>query len=125
MAGSLALLGAIIAVAAQTNAPAEVLAYFQSPASGKNEPASSLFLRYGCAGCHEIPGVAGAKGRAGPSLADYSDRLYVAGALRNEPANLIRWIVNPRAIEPRTAMPVTGISEGEAARLAEYLLRQD
>ncbi len=33
------------------------------------------------------------------------------GTLSNEPANLIRWIMDPRAIEPVTAMPDVGVDE--------------
>ena len=34
-----------------------------------------------------------------------------------------RWIVNPKQFDPRTAMPVTGISLGEARDVAAYLYR--
>jgi cytochrome c2 len=34
----------------------------------------------------------------------------------------VRWIVNPRAVSPKTAMPVTGISEADARHVAAYLL---
>jgi cytochrome c len=123
MAGSLALLGAIIAAVTPSSVPGDVLPSSQTPMADATEPAAPLFFRYGCGGC--IPGIPGASGRAGPSLAEFSERLYIAGALRNERTNLIRWIVDPRAIQPRTAMPETGISEAEAASLAGYLLRSD
>ena len=78
--------------------------------------------RYGCAGCHTIPGVRGASGRVGPPLQRFAGRVYVGGVLTNRPDHLVRWIVNPRAVSPRTAMPVTGISEAEARHVAAYLL---
>jgi cytochrome c2 len=37
---------------------------------------------------------------------------------------MIRWIVNPRAVNPGTAMPVTGISPAEARHVAAYLYAQ-
>lgn len=79
-------------------------------------------IRYGCAGCHNIPGVPGARGEVGPPLSGFDRRLYIAGALTNEPHNLVRWLVNPSAVDPHTAMPVTGISEAEARVVAAYLL---
>jgi cytochrome c1 len=87
-----------------------------------DHPAQALMIRYGCAGCHTIPGVPGARGQAGPSLDGFAGRLYVGGTATNNSANLVRWLVNPRAIDPRTAMPVTGISEAEARSVADYLL---
>src|SRR4051812_49992898 len=42
-----------------------------------------LMRHYGCAGCHEIPGVHGADGRVGPSLDHVAGRLYIAGVLPN------------------------------------------
>jgi cytochrome c2 len=81
-----------------------------------------LMTRYGCAGCHTIPGVSGAGGRVGPPLRQLASRVYLGGVLTNRPDHLVRWIVNPRAVSPRTAMPVTGITEAEARHVAAYLL---
>jgi cytochrome c len=76
---------------------------------------------YGCAGCHTIPAVTGARGQVGTNLQGVSRRVYLGGAATNTPDNLIRWIVNPREIDPKTAMPVTGISTREARDIAAYL----
>jgi cytochrome c2 len=81
----------------------------------------ALLIRYGCAGCHTIPGIQRANGLVGPPLDSFSGRIYVAGMLTNTPDNLIRWIVNPRDVNPKTAMPVTGISPAEARDAAAYL----
>ncbi|MEZ0171304.1 cytochrome c family protein [Microvirga sp. TS319] len=83
--------------------------------------AAAHVVRYGCAGCHTIPGISRANGLVGPPLDSISRRIYVAGMLPNSPENLIRWIVNPRDVNPKTAMPVTGISEDEARDVAAYL----
>jgi cytochrome c1 len=80
--------------------------------------------RFGCAECHVVPGVAGASGRQGPPLQDVGSRVWLGGVLPNSPENLVRWIQDPRAISPRTAMPRTGISEQEARDVAAYLLQQ-
>jgi cytochrome c len=79
-------------------------------------------VQYGCAGCHTIPGVRRANGLVGPPLTRLAGRLYLGGVLTNRPDNLIRWILNPREVSPRTAMSVTGISEREARDVAAYLL---
>jgi cytochrome c1 len=77
--------------------------------------------RYGCAGCHVIPGVYGSDGQVGGPLSDIRKRVYVGGVVTNSPGNLVRWIVDPQQFSPRTAMPATGISEQEARDVAAYL----
>jgi cytochrome c2 len=77
---------------------------------------------YGCAGCHNMPGVRGPGGKVGPPLDDVGARVYLGGRLTNTPDNLIRWIENPRAVDPQTAMPATGISQRDARDMAAYLL---
>lgn len=93
----------------------------ESMTGGDLSRAEAHFVRYGCAGCHTIPGISRANGLVGPQLSSMSRRVYVAGMLPNSPENLIRWIVNPRDVNPKTAMPVTGISEDEARDVAAYL----
>lgn len=86
--------------------------------------APKLMITYGCAGCHEIPGLAGPGGRVGAPLRNIRDRVYIAGVATNTPENLVGWIVNPKALNPKTAMPVTGISKGEARDVAAFLYAQ-
>ena len=81
----------------------------------------ALMRAYGCAQCQTIPGVAGANGLVGPPLAGIANRMYVGGVVTNTPDNLIRWILNPKAIDPMTAMPAVGVSEGQARDIAAYL----
>ena len=88
---------------------------------GDPERGRALLTRYGCSGCHTIPGVRRANGMVGPSLAGVADRVYLDGVLTNTPENLIAWIVNPRAVDEKTAMPVTGIGPDEARDVAAYL----
>jgi cytochrome c1 len=83
--------------------------------------APALFRRYGCSGCHTIPGIPGADGQTGAPLTGLSKRVYIAGVLENRSDNLVAWIVSPRSFSPQTAMPNTGISEQEAKDLAAYL----
>ena len=88
---------------------------------GDPERGAALAGRYGCGGCHTIPGVPGARGLVGPPLADIGRRVFVGGVVPNTPDALISWIVDPRALDPKTAMPVTGISRLEARDVAAYL----
>jgi cytochrome c len=76
---------------------------------------------YGCAACHVIPGVAGARGMVGPPLNAMGLRTYIAGRLPNKPENMIHWIAHPQSVDPQTAMPETGISEDDAKHVAAYL----
>ena len=76
---------------------------------------------YGCVSCHTIPGVTGAQALVGPSLAGIAERSYIGGVLTNSPENLVRWIRDPRGVDPRTAMPDVGVSERDARDIAGYL----
>jgi cytochrome c2 len=89
--------------------------------NGDPARAPMTFRRYGCNGCHTIPGVEGADGKVGGDLSGLRERVYIAGVLNNSADNLVRWIVTPQAYSPKTAMPATGISEAEARDLAAYL----
>ena len=80
-----------------------------------------LVFAYACGSCHVIPGVAAAENWVGPPLTDWVERKYIAGTLWNTPENLVRWIMNPQAIEPGTAMPDMGVEENEARDMAAYL----
>lgn len=76
---------------------------------------------YGCGSCHIIPGIAGADGLVGPPLIKWSGRKMIAGEIPNTPDNLVYWIVMPQSIEPGTAMPNLGVSDGQARDIAAYL----
>ena len=90
-------------------------------AGGDPARAPALIRRYGCAGCHTIPGIPGGDGKVGGPLADIRHRVYVGGVITNSPDNLVHWIVSPQTFSPRSAMPATGISEAEARDVATYL----
>jgi cytochrome c1 len=57
----------------------------------------------------------------GPPLTSIGSRTYLAGELPNTPANMMQWIRHPREAEPRTAMPDTGVTDGDARDIAAYL----
>ena len=83
-----------------------------------------LIARYGCAACHDIPGIRPRGAKVGPPLEGLATRPFLAGQVRNRPDRLIAWITDPKAIEPGTAMPDLGVSEAEARDIATYLYAQ-
>jgi cytochrome c2 len=121
-AGAVCLLLAVGVVAMlQVNQMREDRDVAQALTGGDPTKAGDLASRFGCAGCHTIPGLPGAHGQVAAPLVDLRKRVYLAGVVRNTADNLVQWIVDPPSLSPRTAMPVTGISRHEAADLAAYL----
>lgn len=88
---------------------------------GEPERGQRALRAYGCGACHMVPGVPGADGLVGPPLIKWAHRSYIAGQLPNTPANLVRWIRDPQAVEPGTAMPDLGVTEDDARDIAAYL----
>lgn len=76
---------------------------------------------YGCGSCHVIPGIPGADGRVGPPLDRTARGAYIAGLVPNTPEAMVRWLQEPEAIAPDTAMPDTGVSEADAYDITAYL----
>lgn len=76
---------------------------------------------FGCGSCHTIAGIRAARGLVGPPLSDIGRRVYIAGVLPNNPENMIRWIMDPPAVDSKTAMPKLGVTESVARDMAEYL----
>ena len=81
----------------------------------------AAIARYGCAGCHVIPGIAGANGQVGPDLSKISQRAAIAGELANDPKTLVRWLMHPQALVPGTGMPEQGVTQRDARDIAAYL----
>jgi cytochrome c2 len=101
----------------------------QPPASepitgGNPRVGQQLIARYGCGACHEIKGIAHADSKVGSSLKEIRDSSYVGGVVPNSAGNLMQWIMHPRALSPRTAMPELGVTPSEARDIAAYLYSQ-
>lgn len=88
---------------------------------GDRENGRLLLRQFGCGACHEIPGVAEAKGRVGPPLKGVASRVYIAGVLPATPRNMAAFIRAPQALEPRSAMPDLGVTEAHARDMVAYL----
>ena len=77
--------------------------------------------QYACPICHEIPGIVGANKPVGPPLDGWSKRGTIAGILPNNAANLERWLREPQAVSPESAMPDLGVTARDARDIAAYL----
>lgn len=90
-----------------------------------NDPATKrgkeVFEANACVGCHLIRGTKGA-GRVGPELTNIASKRNIAGVLSPvNVENLKKWIANPPAVKPGTAMPVVPLSEEDLDALAKFL----
>jgi cytochrome c2 len=76
-----------------------------------------------CTGCHTIPGVPGATGQVGPNLGGVASRPKIAGgAVTNSgPDDLKKWISDPAADKPGTAMPKVPLTDDELNNIVAFL----
>lgn len=89
--------------------------------AGDPQRGQALFASYGCGGCHSIKGVRRANGMVGPPLDGIALRAILAGRVSNTPENMQRWIRNPQAIAPGTAMPDLDVGARDARDLSAFL----
>ena len=112
----------VLALAAACGTDGEDAAYTAERLTGGNARRGVLAIRHhGCGTCHTIGGIPGAEGLVGPALDGLAARSFIAGVLPNSGENLVRWIQDPRAIAPKTAMPDLGVSEADARDIAAYI----
>lgn len=119
LAGLASIAAALVGCDGLTNQPPRV-----AVPGGDVDRGRLLLRQFGCGACHRIPGVAAAEGNVGPPLAKLHERVYLAGVVPNTPDNLVRWILDPQAIDPLTAMPDLGVTEPQARDMAAYLLQK-
>lgn len=81
--------------------------------------------QYACTACHIVPGIVGQNAQVGPPLEGLASRRLLAGRLPNTPENLRRWLREPQAIKPGSAMPDLGVGERDARDIAAYLATLD
>jgi cytochrome c1 len=99
----------------------KTLPAYNAMVGGNASQGRHVIVSKGCGSCHVIPGIHNAKGLVGPPLMFFSRRTMIAGELPNSPENLVRWLKNPPAIEPGTAMPDLGLTDQQAHDVAAYL----
>jgi cytochrome c1 len=117
--GFLLLLAACLTAAGCTGGQA--LPPYTVTTGGNPHHGKQVIEDKGCGSCHTIPGIYTARGLVGPPLMLFSRRTMIAGELPNSPDNLVRWIKDPKAVEPGTAMPDLGLTDDEARDVAAYL----
>ena len=93
----------------------------QAITGGNVERGKMAFANYGCGGCHSASGVPQAQGKVGPPMTGIASRGIIGGRLENKPDNLRRWIEDPQAISPGTAMPDLGVSPADSRDIAAFL----
>jgi mono/diheme cytochrome c family protein len=81
--------------------------------------------RYLCATCHTIPGFVSARHHVGPPLEGIGTRAFIAGVIANTRQNMVRFLRNPRDIDPLSAMPAMGMTEQDAHDIAAFLATLD
>ncbi|HYG42768.1 MAG TPA: c-type cytochrome [Bordetella sp.] len=113
---------AVLAGCSDTPEPLAPPAQASALAGADIERGRQRIADHGCVSCHTIPGVKGPFARVGPSLQHVADRAYLGGVLANTPEDLVRWLRDPPAVSPHTAMPNVGLSEADARDVAAYLL---
>jgi cytochrome c len=83
-----------------------------------------LIVENGCGTCHTIGGVERATGDVGPRLTQFKRKRRIAGRLPNTPDAVVRWLLDPQAVDPSTLMPNLGLTPEQARDIAEYLYTQ-
>lgn len=103
--------------AARCVAPADVPAARQPSI----ERGRAAMTQYACNACHNVPGITGSDVNVGPPLAGIAGRGLIAGAVPNTTEQMVRWIRDPRSIDPETAMPAMQVNEQDARDIAAFL----
>lgn len=88
---------------------------------GDPERGKAAINKYGCGGCHTIPGIDGATATVGPPLNNIASRQTLGGHLSNTPDNMKLWIRNPQKIDPKNVMPDMDVTEEDARDITAYL----
>jgi cytochrome c2 len=81
----------------------------------------AMFIQYGCGSCHRAAHVRKASGMVGPPTDGVATRAMIAGKLGNNPDNVERWIRDPQAVSPGTAMPDLNVGERDARDITAFL----
>lgn len=116
-----ATLLAVLCLASAGCSTGQTPAPYAVSTGGNSVQGKAVIESKGCGACHVIPGIRDARGLVGPPLFFFSRRTMIAGELPNTPDNLVRWILDPKQVEPGTAMPDLGLTDQQARAVAAYL----
>lgn len=81
-----------------------------------------LFRTLACAGCHTIDGLTAGRFPGAPELTTFASRDTIAGVLPLSEENLARWLEDPPAVKPGTAMPDLNLDTDTIDKLVQFLL---
>ena len=98
----------------ETSAPQRVI-------GGDREAGRATIAAVACGICHVIPGIRGANGIVGPSLAGFGQRQLIGGVAPNQPAVLVQWVRDAPSIALNTGMPEMPLTDAQARDVAAYL----
>lgn len=80
-----------------------------------------LFQSKSCAGCHRIQGTA-ATSNVGPDLTHLASRNEIlTGLMKNNEANLFKWVNHPQEIKPGAHMPDFNFNKDSVNAIVQYL----
>jgi nitric oxide reductase subunit C len=96
--------------------PPKPLASLATPTVSR-PAAPGAYRAKGCDGCHMIDGHGAA---SGPDLSHIGSAPY--DGLPNTAEYLARWLADPPAVKPGTAMPKSALSQAELDSLVQYLV---
>ena len=105
-----------LAACDQAETPAQ-----QRVIGGDQEAGRAVIAAVACGICHVIPGIRGANGIVGPSLAGFGQRQLIGGVAPNQPAVLVQWVKDAPSIAPNTGMPEMPLTEAQALDVAAFL----
>ena len=89
--------------------------------SGDAAKGRDLFVSGSCMLCHAVRGTTAGAHKA-PDLTHVASRSWIgAGRLKNEPANVRRWIEDPQAFKPGVNMPAHHVPADQLDALAAYM----
>jgi cytochrome c len=110
------ILGAILGTAGCSDSPSPITVPGGDATRGRG-----IVAERQCGACHIVPGIRSARGRVGPTLARFAHRPYLAGKWPNDPEHLVRWLRDPPAMAPHTAMPAVLPDDAAARDAAAFL----
>jgi cytochrome c oxidase subunit 2 len=119
---------ALMAMDATVESPAQFEAWRRAQLQPAVPPATpqallgqQIFMNRECSSCHQIQGTQ-AGGQTGPNLTHLASRRSLgAGALPNDPAQMVAWLHDTQAVKPGAHMPNIPLTTTERDALVAYL----
>lgn len=110
----LAVAGLVLLAASVRIQPAATQQPMPTVMAANASTGRALFLAKGCASCHHHAAVPGSGPLGGIDIPDLS-------APHSDAVFLRRWLANPAAVRPGTAMPTLNLREDEITALIAFL----